>query len=157
MQIGAVSFRPYIYNTNMVSGSSLSKISAIGDDLLSGKTDFSGVAEEQENTNPLRRGETRNFMDVLDRQMRMGQLNASRLMRPAKEAQTTEQPAEEKAARAVVQTGAQKVISDNNSAAAAVEDFQPVSRVGETASQQSGRNLFMMQRAAEAYQMNMIA
>ena len=45
MQIGAVSFRPYIYNANMVNAGSLSRVSSIGDDLTSGRTDFSALSD----------------------------------------------------------------------------------------------------------------
>ena len=55
MQIGAVSFRPYIYNANMVNAGSLSRVSSIGDDLTSGRTDFSALSDESLNENPLKK------------------------------------------------------------------------------------------------------
>lgn len=85
---GAVSFQtyqPYIYNTNTVSGKSLSKVQPIGDNLLSSKTDFSGLTKE-ENINPLGRGETAHFADVVAIQMQMGRMNAERVMKPAEKA-----------------------------------------------------------------------
>jgi hypothetical protein len=91
MQIGALSYQPYIYNTNTISRSSLNKISAISDDLLSSKTDFSGLTEESAvNVNPLRKGETSNFMDVLQMQFQMGQQNAARLIKPVEDSEEQE-------------------------------------------------------------------
>ncbi len=81
MQVGAVSMAapmPYVYNTNRVNSASLNKINAIGDDLLESKTDFSDLAEE-ENTNPLALGQSKDFAGIIDMQMQMGAMNASRL------------------------------------------------------------------------------
>ena len=84
MQIGAVSFQPYIYNTNAVSSKSLNKISAISDNALDSKTDISALVnkgnESQEVQNPLKRGETLDFAGILDQQMSMSRLNAARVM-----------------------------------------------------------------------------
>ena len=80
MRIGAVGASPYIYNTNSVSSASLNKIRAIGNDVTSGKTDFSGLTSSGENENPLKRGETKNYADVLGMQMQMGMMNAVKLM-----------------------------------------------------------------------------
>ena len=128
MQIGAVGFSPYIYNTNTISRSSMSPISGISDNLLSSKTDFSGLTSEAENENPLRLGETSNFMDVLDMQMQMGRLNASRIMKPAEEVEAA---------------GTQ--IADMTEMDV---DSMQMDRM---------QNFFQMQRAAEAYQENMTA
>ncbi len=83
MQVGAVSFQPYIYNTNSVSSASMNKVQGISDDLLSQKTDYSGLTSEAENINPLRMGESANFVDILSMQMQIGQNNANRIMKPA--------------------------------------------------------------------------
>lgn len=84
MQVGAIGagvYSPYIYNTNSISRASLNKIQGIGDDLQAGKTDFSEMSEEPaQTTNPLRPGETRNFVDILEMQMQMGRNNAARVM-----------------------------------------------------------------------------
>ena len=83
MRIGAVGFSPYVYRVNSVSASSLSRVSPIGDDLLASKTDFSGLSgvknDENATINPLKRGETANFADVLAMQMQMGRLHAERI------------------------------------------------------------------------------
>ena len=129
--LGAMDFKPYIYNTNRLNGNSLSKVAPIGDDLLSSKTDFSALTDEDANINPLRRGQTVNFMDVLSKQMQTGRLNAARIMKPAGES-----------VMAAVKTA---------------QESQPVNQSQEASSMQYDRNLFMMQRAAESYRVNMIA
>ena len=81
MQVGAVSMAmpmPYVYNTNRVDRASMNKIEPIEDDLLEAKTDFSGLTEE-ENVNPLAIGQTKDFAGILDMQMQMSAMNASRL------------------------------------------------------------------------------
>lgn len=83
MQIGALSFRPYIYNTNTLSRASLSRISGIQEeDLTSSKTDYSSLTDMSLNENPLKPGETLNFDDVLEEQMQMSRMNQSRVMQP---------------------------------------------------------------------------
>ena len=50
MQVGSVGtsyFQPYVYNTNSLSRASLNKVQGIGDDLLTSKTDFSALTDEQ--------------------------------------------------------------------------------------------------------------
>ena len=69
---------PYIYNTNRVDRASMNKIKPIEDDLLEAKTDFSGLTE-QENTNPLAIGQTKDFAGILEMQMQTGAQNAARL------------------------------------------------------------------------------
>ncbi|MCM1125738.1 MAG: hypothetical protein NC429_04630 [Lachnospiraceae bacterium] len=130
--MGAMDFRPYIYNTNRLSGNSLSKVSPIGKDLVSSKTDFSGLTDEDLNENPLRRGQTSNFMDVLNKQMQTGRLNASRLIKPAGKADMTS-------------------VSDT------ADKLQSAGQQGEASFMQYDRNLFQMQKAAESYRVNMIA
>lgn len=131
MRVGGINFAPYIYNTNALSGNSLSKVAPIGKDLLSSKTDFSSLANEDFNENPLRKGQTSNWVDVLDMQMQMGRMNAARIMKPVEEMQDLSE--------------------------LSAEDFQPVSSAQEMLSMQYDRNLYQMQRAAEAYRVNMIA
>lgn len=83
MQIGALSFRPYIYNTNTLSRASLSRISGIQEeDLTSSKTDYSSLTDMSLNENPLKPGETLNFDAVLEEQMQMSRMNQSRVMQP---------------------------------------------------------------------------
>ena len=130
--LGATDFRPFIYNTNRLSGNSLSKVSPIGNNLVSSKTDFSGLTDEDLNENPLRRGQTANFTDVLNKQMQAGRLNASRIMKP---------------------------VGENVMAAMSgvTKDLQGVNQSQEASFMQYDRNLFQMQKAAESYRVNMIA
>lgn len=173
MQIGAVSFRPYIYNASVVNAGSLSRISSIGDDLTSGRTDFSALSDESLNGNPLKKGQTVNFADVLQRQMWEGRQNASRIMKPdeeignleeaeealndfdaAEEAGKAENPEEAsvKAAAAGVKNSAKEL-----NASEVQEDFRPAGGIEEMFRQQPERNLYQIQRAIDAYQMNMTA
>ncbi len=162
MRIGAVSFAPYIYNTNVVSGKSLSKVASIGNDLLSSKTDFSSLADERLNENPLQKGQTFNFADILDRQMYAGKMNASRIMKSGEEAVDFEEAGELQLEEYELKdSGSEKTEFDaawqeiEEGQAEAVDDFKPVNRMEEIYQMHSERNLFQMRRAAEAYQMNM--
>ncbi|MGN0376182.1 MAG: hypothetical protein ACI4ED_00970 [Suilimivivens sp.] len=90
MRIGALSFQPYIYNTNYLSQSSLNKVSPIPDDLLSSKTDFSELSNtelysEDLNENPLQKGETADLAATLQMQFETGQQNATRLIKPVED------------------------------------------------------------------------
>lgn len=81
MQVGAISMAtpmPYVYNTNRVDRASMNKIEPVEDDVLASKTDFSDLVDD-ENVNPLAVGETKDFAGILDMQMQMSALNASRL------------------------------------------------------------------------------
>ena len=88
MQIGAIASSPYVYNTNSVSSASLKSISGIGSDVTSEKIDYSGLTSG-ETINPLSKGESSNFMDVLAMQMNMGKINASRVMQSTEDASKT--------------------------------------------------------------------
>lgn len=79
MQIGAVEFQPYVYNANQVSSASLNKISAISDDVVSQKLDYSDLAGET--TNPLHKGESSNFMDIIAMQMQISSNKAAHIMK----------------------------------------------------------------------------
>lgn len=80
MRIGAVGASPYVYNTNAVSSASLNRIEGIGSDTTASRSDFSGLTQEAVNENPLRMGETKNFVDIMDMQIQMGRMNAARVM-----------------------------------------------------------------------------
>lgn len=157
MRIGAVGFQtyqPYIYNTNTVSGNSLSKVKPIGDDLLSSKTDFSGMTdEEQQNLNPLRRGETANFADVIAMQMQMGRMNADKIMKPAEESVSNVLTAVESDNSKVPEDAGMRTVkmTDVAGEAQTTEDREADRPL------QTGASLYQLRRAAFAYQMNMIA
>jgi hypothetical protein len=82
MDIGAIGVQSYIYNTNQVDAASMNRVRAIPSDINAERTDYSGLTEE--NTNPLRPGQSSNFADILGSQMAMGQQNAARIL-PAEE------------------------------------------------------------------------
>ena len=161
MQVGALGFKPYIYNTNVMSGNSLSKVSSVEKDLLASKTDYSSLTDESLNENPLRRGQTANFVDILGMQMQMSRLNASRIMKPEEEMQGLSEAAndmvvgdssqmteDETAINGTMVNGSAMSMSPETVA----KDFQPVSGVEDMQNMQTDRNLFQMQRAAMAYQ-----
>ena len=81
MGIGAISsigVSGYIYNPNQVSSKSLEKIQRISDDVLDGKLDVKNEFS-QENENPLKMGETKDFAAVLEQQMYSGMNKAAKL------------------------------------------------------------------------------
>ena len=135
MRIGAADFQPYIYNTNYVSGNSLGRVSAVGDPFTS-KTDYSELLDESLNENPLRKGETSNFMDILQMQLYTGRMNASRVLKPAGEAVGIQMPAE-------------------NEDKKKEEDFSR--ELQRRTDEMQNRNLYRMQKAAQAYGFNMTA
>jgi hypothetical protein len=146
MQVGAIgsvsslSAMPYIYNTNRVSSASLNKVSAIQGDTQSGKTDFSGLTSG-ETTNPLKRGETSNFVDVLAMQFSMAQSNASRTMKDSSQnisQQQTQMPDSTATGRA--------------EQAGQADQTEQLSQNG-----QSSGNLYKMNQAISAYSLNMTA
>ena len=82
MGIGAIGFQPYIYNTNSVSSLSMNRVKPIEDDVTQASTDYSALTNEELNVNPLKKGESANFVDILESQMAMSRQNAARLMVP---------------------------------------------------------------------------
>lgn len=186
MRIGSLMYTPYIYNTNMLSSNSLSKISPIGDDLTTAKTDYSSLTDGSLNINPLGKGESANFFDILGMQMQMSRLNASRVMaedgmqtgaagmqeateadmlqaaEEAAEAAGTEQLGEEPldvneaAAPEEMAEDVAMMVDSAMDGAEMMEDFQPVHLTEEVLSMQYDRNLYQMQRAAEAYRVQML-
>lgn len=182
MQIGAIGFEPYIYNTNSVSGSSLDSVPAISEDLLAAKTDYTDLTDESLNENPLKKGETANFADILQMQLQMGRLNSSRLIKPIEDSEeliqnkitnkpfaetqgieemqgesvTSEEVFQLSDAEAAVESTIPSAES-NLDAIEAAEDFKPVNPAEEIGMAQLDMSLFKMQKAAEAYRVNMIA
>lgn len=82
MQISAIGYPTYVYNTNYVSRRSLGRVNAIPDDALAGKI---GYADSSENENPLRPGTSRDFAGILSSQMAMSRQNAARIMKEPKQ------------------------------------------------------------------------
>lgn len=83
MTISPIGFQSYIYNSNALSGGSLGAVAAISEDVLSHSIDYSEIISEEVNVNPLRKGETRGFMDILAMQLQLGQNQAARIFNPA--------------------------------------------------------------------------
>ena len=145
MRIDAVSFQPYVYHVNAISPASMNRLSKISDDVLDQKTDFSGLVE---NENPLQKGQTLNFADMLQMQMQRGRSAAARVMKPAEEAQEQTNAAvqdRENAADAV-QFEKETVENAQNVQTAAFEDGS-----------QDGISNYRMQQAISAYEMFMTA
>lgn len=82
MGIGAIGFQPYIYNTNTVNAASLNRVKPVEDDATKASTDYSALTDNSLNVNPLKKGESANFVDILESQMAMSRQNAARLMVP---------------------------------------------------------------------------
>ena len=82
MGIGAIGFQPYIYNTNQISPASMNRVKPVDDDVTQSSTDYSALTDMSLNINPLRKGESANFVDILESQMAMSQANRARVIQP---------------------------------------------------------------------------
>lgn len=153
--VNALSFRPYVYNTNSVSAASMNKLSRISDDVLDKKIDYSELTDESLNENPLKKGQTLNFQDMLDMQMRRGQNNAARIMRPM----GTVQGAEEEEVPAQTAAGADTDAASARFDAKEVQAEETVEAAGaDEASGAGSDNIsYQMQQALRAYEMFMTA
>lgn len=107
MRIDAVSFQPYVYHVNAISPASMNRLSKISDNVLDQKTDFSGLVE---NENPLQKGQTLNFADMLEMQMQRGRSAAARVMKPTED--ETSAPEQIQAAVPGAESGSQDGISN---------------------------------------------
>ncbi|MCR5304653.1 MAG: hypothetical protein K6E33_08840 [Lachnospiraceae bacterium] len=105
--IGTYQPVPYIYNTNQISAASLDPVDRIPDDATAGRTDFTGLVDEQENENDLALNETRDIQSVFEQQFLKSARNAERVFPEMQEAFGTtvlamenvkpaEQPADQK-------------------------------------------------------------
>lgn len=77
--IGSLGFSGYIYNPNKITSKSLDKVQRISDDVLDGKLDVKNEIS-QENENPLKVGETKDFASLLEAQMFSGYNKAAMLL-----------------------------------------------------------------------------
>ncbi len=157
MTIGAVSFQPYVYNVNAISPVSMNRLTRISDNVLDKKTDFSGLVE---NENPLKKGQTLNFQDMLDMQMRRGRSNAARIMKPADESETGALQGAEQAESALAKFDRKQTAKDvqpesETFSANVLTDAQMAAFDGNGAG--SGISSFRMQQAISAYEMFMTA
>lgn len=162
MRIGALdaySFQPYVYNVNTVSAASMNKLSAISDDVLDKKVDYSGLVEENEN--PLKMGQTLDFQGMLERQIQQGRMKAERIMKPALEEE-------------IVQAQTEAVTDEGNTAEAADEvsvqsreisgvvmsvDARTTDNadVADNAGMADAYSSYQMRQAIQAYEMMMTA
>lgn len=149
--IGAYNFQPYVYNTNSVSAASMNKLSKISDDVLDKKVDYSELTDENQNINPLKRGQTLDFQSMLEMQMQRGQNNAARIMRPAQDAQDEEETAQTSGA-SVAQFIQSSVQTQETAAGAST------AQNADAGSDNSNSNIsYQMQQALNAYGMFMTA
>lgn len=155
MTIGAISFQPYVYNVNAISPASMNRLSRISDDVLDKKTDYSGLTKA-ENENPLMKGQTLNFQDMLEMQMQRGRSNAARVMKPSDAPQEAEQAQSAavpvRAKNAADAAGAQ---FGENTASENTQYVQSAALDGSDAGNGGGN--YRMQQAIDAYQMFMTA
>lgn len=164
MRIGAIAYQPYVYNTNTLSAASLNRIGAIPDDATAGRTDFEGLTQDQENTNPLGRGQSANFMDIWSSQMAKSRTKSAMLLKPAASGEA-DAPAgaaqkDETAARDAVQAASDPVNGLNAQQKAAdgaltigdEESGAAGSPMNET---QENAMSYKMRRALDAYSMAM--
>jgi len=151
--LGAYGFQPYVYNTNAVSAASMNKLSKISDDVLDKKVDYSELADESKNVNPLKKGQTLDFQGMLAMQMQRGQSNAARIMRPM-DAQAV--PGAEEAKNPADVPAA---YFDLSGAAGAdnAEDALAEEKLEMTARADSWNINYQMQQALQAYEMFMTA
>lgn len=149
--IGAYNFQPYVYNTNSVSAASMNKLSKISDDVLDKKVDYSELTDENQNINPLKRGQTLDFQSMLEMQMQRGQNNAARIMRPAQDAQDEEETAQT-SGTSVAQFIQSSVQTQETAAGAST------AQNADAGSDNSNSNIsYQMQQALNAYGMFMTA
>lgn len=157
MQISAVGFTPYIYNTNTISALSMNRIAAIPGDVTEQKIDYTGLtSDESENINPLGIGQSANFMDILSSQMSMSRYHQARIMkdmRPMEEEpfdtrENTADDVQEWFKLQETDAEQQQEISWQNPADSREDLFDR--------SMGNGFTLYQRNRALEAYSMSMI-
>ncbi|MCH5255062.1 MAG: hypothetical protein J1F41_09055 [Lachnospiraceae bacterium] len=142
-------YTAYVYNPNVVGANSMNKLSKIPDDVLAKKTDYSETVAKEENQNPLKKGQTIDFENVLARQMQQGQNRAAKIL-PNGIA-----PVEQKAEEEATQVTAKKQSENTMPAVAAVEANGAENATG-AAFDNNSPNM-QMQRAIQAYEMFMTA
>ena len=152
--LGAYGFQPYVYNTNAVSAASMNKLSKISDDVLDKKVDYSELADESKNVNPLKKGQTLDFQSMLQMQMQRGQNNAARIMKPAQESlKTEEEPSQ--VSETVQASGA--VMVQFSQASDEITEIAADENASANADNNGGNTNYQMQQAINAYEMFMTA
>lgn len=153
--VNALSFRPYVYNTNSVSAASMNKLSRISDNVLDKRIDYSELTDESLNENPLKKGQTLNFQDMLDMQMRRGQNNAARIMRPMGAVQGAEEEAVP--AQTAAGEGTDAVSARFDAKEVRAEEVIEAAGADEASGAGSDNISYQMQQALRAYEMFMTA
>ena len=159
MRIGGIGnvYPNFVYNTNTVNANSLNKLSKIPGNILDKKVDYETNTEE--NQNPLRKGETKDFQSILAKQMQEGQNRAAVILpfgiAPGEE--TSMQTATQKTQQTESTVQAEDTAGNVRPEATA----ESVPAVNETDSQNQSQNQqgnqnvvsYQMQRAMQAYEM----
>lgn len=148
--LGAYGFQPYVYNTNTVSAASMNKLSKISDDVLDKKIDYSELADESKNINPLKKGQTLGFQEMLQMQMQRGQNNAARIMKPSEQIKEAEEETAQASEAVTVQFDQASAQTAEVAANAASADMAG-------ANSGNGNVSYQMQQAINAYEMFMTA
>lgn len=152
MRIGGIGnvYPNFVYNTNEVSSNSLNKLSKISDDVLDKKINYEAKNTE-ENQNPLRKGETKDFQNILAKQMQEGQNRAAAILpfglAPSEETKTTAQVTKPEAGQGAKET--------ENTETARTENISSISETQEQNRQEQNMVSYQMQRAMQAYEMFM--
>ncbi len=152
--LGAYGFQPYVYNTNAVSAASMNKLSKISDDVLDKKVDYSELADESKNVNPLKKGQTLDVQSMLQMQMQRGQNNAARIMKPTQESLKTE---EEPSQVSETEQASGAVMVQFSQASDEITEIAADENVSANADNNGGNTNYQMQQAINAYEMFMTA
>lgn len=147
MRIGGIGniYPNFVYNTNTVSANSLNKLSKISDNVLDKKVDYETNTEE--NQNPLRKGETKDFQNILAKQMQEGQNRAAAIL-PFGLA-----PSEETASQSTETGAGQGTKETGNTEAEKTENITSISENQVQNQQEQNVVSYQMQRAMQAYEM----
>lgn len=148
--VSAYGYQPYVYNNNTVNAASLNKLSKISDDVLDKKIDYSELADESRNSNPLKKGQTLDFQSMLAMQMQRGQYNAARVMRQTEQTQETGKETEQDTEAVVARFDTESAQADRMA-----ESMEPQVMAG--AEGGNGNVSYQMQQALNAYGMFMTA
>ena len=149
MRIGGIGnvYPNFVYNTNAVNANSLNKLSRISDNVLDKKVDYE--ANTEENQNPLRKGETKDFQSVLAKQMQEGQNRAAAILpfglAPSEETKAAAQVTESEAGQGAKES--------ENTKTAQAENVISISENQVQNEQEQNNVSYQMQRALQAYEM----
>lgn len=156
MRIGGIGniYPNFVYNTNAVNANSLNKLSRISDNVLDKRTDYETNTEE--NQNPLRKGETKDFQNILAKQMQEGQNRAAAIL-PFGLAPTEKATASGEETKAAAQTAepasGQGTREAGNTETDRTANVSMISENQDQNRQEQNVVSYQMQRAMQAYEM----